>query len=110
MVWLSNDPGISKSTLVANAFVVLVAIYLVSSTIMRSAAGGLYVVCPIVVTIVLLFGTLGWTGVRFDMAVVGDLDGGRHRRGLRDLLPLPAARGAPAQCYRRRGVRRALQT
>ncbi len=50
-----------------NMLVVLLAIYAVSSTIMRSAAGGLYVVCPIVVTIVLLFGVLGWTGVKFDM-------------------------------------------
>jgi uncharacterized protein len=51
----------------ANMLVVLLAIYAVSSTIMRSAAGGLYVVCPIVVTVFLLFGVLGWTGVRFDM-------------------------------------------
>jgi predicted RND superfamily exporter protein len=51
----------------ANMLVVLVAIYTVSSTIMRSAAGGLYVICPIVVTLALLFGVLGWTGTRFDM-------------------------------------------
>jgi hypothetical protein len=50
-----------------NMAVVLLAIYAVSSTIMRSAAGGLYVICPIVVTIVLLFGVLGWTGTKFDM-------------------------------------------
>jgi len=50
-----------------NMLVVLIAIYAVSSTIMRSATGGLYVVCPIVVTIVLLFGFLGWSGVKFDM-------------------------------------------
>ena len=34
---------------------------------MRSAAGGLYVVCPIVVTVIQLFGVLGWTGTKFDM-------------------------------------------
>lgn len=51
----------------ANMLVVLVAIYAVSSTIMRSPAGGLYVICPIVVTLALLFGELGWTGTRFDM-------------------------------------------
>jgi hypothetical protein len=51
----------------ANMLVVLVAIYAVSSTIMRSATGGLYVVCPIVITLALLFGVLGWTGTRFDM-------------------------------------------
>jgi predicted RND superfamily exporter protein len=50
-----------------NMVVVLIAIYAVSSTIMRSAAGGLYVICPIVVTIIQLFGILGWTGVKFDM-------------------------------------------
>jgi predicted RND superfamily exporter protein len=50
-----------------NMVVVLFAIYAVSSTIMRSATGGLYVICPIVVTIVQLFGILGWTGIKFDM-------------------------------------------
>jgi predicted RND superfamily exporter protein len=50
-----------------NMLVVLLAIYAVSSTIMRSATGGLYVVCPIVVTVIELFGILGWTGVKFDM-------------------------------------------
>ncbi|HXJ35382.1 MAG TPA: MMPL family transporter [Candidatus Eisenbacteria bacterium] len=50
-----------------NMVVVLLAIYAISSTIMRSATGGLYVVCPIVVTVIELFGILGWTGVRFDM-------------------------------------------
>ena len=50
-----------------NMLVVLVAIYAVSSTIMRSAAGGLYVVCPIVVTVIELFGFLGLTGIKFDM-------------------------------------------
>ena len=50
-----------------NMVAVLLAIYAVSSTIMRSATGGLYVVCPIVVTIVLMFGFLGWSGIKFDM-------------------------------------------
>jgi predicted RND superfamily exporter protein len=50
-----------------NMLVVLLAIYAVSSTIMRSATGGLYVVCPIVVTVIQLFGVLGWTGIKFDM-------------------------------------------
>src|SRR5262249_7370875 len=49
-----------------NMVVVLLAIYGVSSVIMRSAAGGLYVVCPIIVTVFELFGILGWTGVKFD--------------------------------------------
>jgi predicted RND superfamily exporter protein len=47
--------------------VVLAVIYLVSSLMLRSPLGGLYVVCPIVVTIALLFGALGWTGIRLDM-------------------------------------------
>ncbi len=50
-----------------NMLVVLAVIYLVSSLIMRSAAAGLYVVTPIVVTMIVLFGALGWTGVRLDM-------------------------------------------
>ncbi len=50
-----------------NMLVVLAVIYLVSSLIMRSAAVGLYVVSPIVVTVFVLFGALGWTGVRLDM-------------------------------------------
>jgi hypothetical protein len=50
-----------------NMAVVLLAIYGVSSVIMRSASGGLYVVCPIVITIVELFGLLGWSGTKFDM-------------------------------------------
>jgi predicted RND superfamily exporter protein len=50
-----------------NMLVVLAVIYLVSSAIMRSAAVGLYVVTPIVVTMIVLFGALGWTGIRLDM-------------------------------------------
>jgi hypothetical protein len=50
-----------------NMLVVLAVIYLVSSLMLRSPLGGLYVVCPIVVTIALLFGVLGWTGIRLDM-------------------------------------------
>src|SRR5262249_56208646 len=50
-----------------NMLVVLTVIYLVSSAIMRSPAAGLYVVTPIVVTMIVLFGTLGWTGVRRHM-------------------------------------------
>jgi hypothetical protein len=47
--------------------VVLAAIYVVSSIMLRSATGGLYVVSPIVATIAILFGLLGWTGIRLDM-------------------------------------------
>ena len=50
-----------------NMLVVLAAIYLVASIVLRSAAGGLYVICPIVVAVVLLFGYLGWAGIRLDM-------------------------------------------
>ena len=50
-----------------NMLVVLAVIYLVSSVMLRSPLGGLYVVCPIVVTIALLFGFLGWSGIRLDM-------------------------------------------
>jgi predicted RND superfamily exporter protein len=50
-----------------NMLVVLAVIWAVSSLIMRSAMVGLYVVTPIVVTMIVLFGALGWTGVRLDM-------------------------------------------
>jgi hypothetical protein len=50
-----------------NMLVVLAVIYVVSSIVLRSAPGGLYVVTPIVATVVILFGVLGWTGVRLDM-------------------------------------------
>jgi predicted RND superfamily exporter protein len=50
-----------------NMLMVLAVIYLVSSVIMRSPAVGLYVVSPIIVTVFVLFGALGWTGIRLDM-------------------------------------------
>jgi len=50
-----------------NTLVVLCVIYLVSSLMLRSALGGLYVVSPIVATVAILFGVLGWTGIRLDM-------------------------------------------
>ncbi len=52
---------------ILNMLLVLFSIYLVSSLVLRSALGGLYVVTPIVLTIALLFGLLGWTGIRLDM-------------------------------------------
>src|SRR5262249_23757241 len=39
----------------------------VSSLFMRSAVAGLYVVSPIVVAVIMLFGAIGWTGIRLDM-------------------------------------------
>jgi len=50
-----------------NMVAVLVSIYIVASIVLRSAYGGLYVVTPIVISIALLFGLLGWTGTRLDM-------------------------------------------
>jgi len=50
-----------------NTLVVLCVIYLVSSLMLRSALGGLYVVSPIVATVAILFGVLGWIGIRLDM-------------------------------------------
>lgn len=54
-------------TKVLNILLVLAAIYLVSSLVLRSPLGGLYVITPIAVSVVLLFGLLGWTGIRLDM-------------------------------------------
>jgi hypothetical protein len=47
--------------------VVLCVIAVVSSIMLRSVLGGLYVTTPIALTIGILFGILGWTGVRLDM-------------------------------------------
>ena len=50
-----------------NLLIVLATIWAVSSLMMRSPAGGLYVILPILATLLALFGLLGWTGVRLDM-------------------------------------------
>jgi len=50
-----------------NTLVVLAAIYAVSSLMLASPLAGLYVVSPIVATVAILFGYLGWTGTRLDM-------------------------------------------
>ncbi len=50
-----------------NMLVVLAVIYLVSSLMLGSPQAGVYVICPIVVAVALLFGILGWTGIRLDM-------------------------------------------
>ena len=52
---------------IINILLVLLAIYGVSSIVLRSPLGGLYVITPIVLTLVLMFGILGWTGIRLDM-------------------------------------------
>ncbi|MBX3025822.1 MMPL family transporter [bacterium] len=54
-------------TKVLNILLVLTAIYLVSSLVLRSPLGGLYVITPIALSMVLLFGLLGWIGIRLDM-------------------------------------------
>jgi len=50
-----------------NTLVVLFTIYWVSSVALRSPMGGLYVITPIVASLVMLFGTLGWLRIRLDM-------------------------------------------
>ena len=54
-------------TKVLNILLVLVVIYAVSSMVLGSPLGGLYVITPIAATVGLLFGLLGWTGIRLDM-------------------------------------------
>lgn len=54
-------------TKVLNIAVVLTAIYAISSLVLRSALGGLYVITPLAVSVALLFGLIGWTGIRLDM-------------------------------------------
>jgi len=54
-------------TKIVNIVLVLAVIYLISSIVLRSLLGGLYVVTPLAASVVLLFGFLGWTGLRLDM-------------------------------------------
>lgn len=54
-------------TKIVNILLVLAVIYLISSAVLRSPFGGLYVVTPLAASLVLLFGILGWTGLRLDM-------------------------------------------
>ena len=96
---------------IMNMLLVLATIYLVSSVMLRSAFGGFYVITPIALSIVVLFGLLGWTGIRLDM-------------GSASLIALAAGVGADYAIYflyrlreERRGARsdeealgRALQT
>jgi predicted RND superfamily exporter protein len=50
-----------------NMLVVLGVIYAISSLVFGSPLAGLFVVSPIVLTVAMLFGILGWTGIRLDM-------------------------------------------
>jgi hypothetical protein len=50
-----------------NMLVVLLAIYAVSSVVLRSPLAGVFVVMPIAVSAVVLFGVLGWSGIRLDL-------------------------------------------
>jgi len=54
-------------TKLVNIVLVLAVIYVISSVVLRSPLGGLYVVTPLAASVVLLFGFLGWTGLRLDM-------------------------------------------
>ena len=54
-------------TKVLNIGLVLAVIYLISSLVLRSPLGGLYVITPLAASVVLLFGFLGWTRIRLDM-------------------------------------------
>jgi predicted RND superfamily exporter protein len=54
-------------TKVLNILLVLAVIYLISSAVLRSPLGGLYVITPIAASIAFLFGFLGWTRIRLDM-------------------------------------------
>lgn len=54
-------------TKVLNILLILVVIYVVSSIVLGSPLGGLYVITPIAATVALLFGLIGWSGIRLDM-------------------------------------------
>jgi len=54
-------------TKVINIVLVLAVIYLISSLVLRSPLGGLYVITPLAASVLLLFGVLGWAHLRLDM-------------------------------------------
>ncbi len=54
-------------TKVLNILLVLAVIYLISSLVLRSPLGGLYVITPIAASVAFLFGFLGWSRIRLDM-------------------------------------------
>lgn len=54
-------------TKILNIVLVLAVIYVISSLVLRSPLGGLYVTTPLAASVLLLFGLLGWTGTRLDM-------------------------------------------
>jgi len=54
-------------TKIVNILRVLAVIYLISSIVLRSPLGGVYVVTPLAASVVLLFGFLGWARLRLDM-------------------------------------------
>lgn len=54
-------------TKIVNIGLVLGVIYLISSVVLRSPLGGVYVVTPLAASVLLLFGFLGWTRLRLDM-------------------------------------------
>lgn len=54
-------------TKMLNIVLVLAVIFLISSLVLRSLLGGLFVITPIAASLALLFGFLGWTGIRLDM-------------------------------------------
>jgi predicted RND superfamily exporter protein len=55
-------------TKILNIGLVLAVIYLISSVVLGSALGGLYVVTPLAASVVLLLGFLGWTNLPLDSA------------------------------------------
>lgn len=54
-------------TKVINMVLVLAVIYAISSIVLMSPLGGLYVITPLAASLVLLFGFLGWARLRLDM-------------------------------------------
>lgn len=50
-----------------NMVAVLTTIFIVASLMLRSPLAGLYVVIPLALTVLELFGVLGWTGLKLDM-------------------------------------------
>ena len=96
---------------IRNVVQVSAIIVLLSALALRSIVGAVFVLVPLLVTVVLTAGIMGWTRHLARHVDVGRARHGRqHRSRFRALPDLPAARGARRRTSLEEGVRRALVT
>jgi len=61
-----NDHTVSGKVL--NIVMLLVAIYVIASVLLRTPLGGAYVIAPLVVTLLVNLGLFSWLGIAFDLS------------------------------------------